>query len=107
MSFQEVPFTPTSKADIYSNLRAHIMDQRVELLDSKDALRDLRGLEVELLPGGAVRVRHRSGGHDDYADAMALVVREAAHSSSTSFISGARAGAWMDGVFLPAAEEWL
>ncbi|MFH1833382.1 MAG: hypothetical protein ABH877_00035, partial [bacterium] len=77
IGFQEVTFTSQSKADLYSTLRARILDRRLELLDHKDSLRELRGLEVELLPGGAVRIRHGSSGHDDYADAIALAVREA------------------------------
>jgi hypothetical protein len=77
IGFQEVTFTSQSKADLYNTLRLRILDRRVELLDHKDSLRELRGLEVELLPGGAVRIRHGSSGHDDYADAIALAVREA------------------------------
>jgi hypothetical protein len=77
IGFEEVPFTLQSKADLYHTLRLRILDRRVELLDHKDSLRELRGLEVQLLPGGAVRIRHGSSGHDDYADAIALAVREA------------------------------
>ena len=38
-----------------------------------------RGLEVELLPGGSIRIGHgrSSRTHDDYADALALAVSEA------------------------------
>ena len=42
-----------------------------------ESLRELRGLEVELLPGGTARIGHGRRGHDDYADVIALVAREA------------------------------
>jgi len=76
IEFEEVPFTLQSKADLYANLRSHIVERRIELLDHKESLRELRGLEVELLPGGRPRIGHanRSGAHDDYAAAIALAV---------------------------------
>jgi len=82
MSFQEVPFTLPSKGDLYGNLRALIVDGRIELLDHKRSLRELRGLEVELLPGGNARIGHGARGHDDFADAIALVAREANRGGS-------------------------
>ena len=50
----------------------------IELLDHKDSLRELRGLQLELLPGGSTRIGHAGSGkgRDDYADAMALVVSQ-------------------------------
>lgn len=74
MKFREVPFTQTSKADIYGTLRTLIVDRKIELLDHPQSLRELRSLEVELMPGGNVKVGHpnRAGAHDDYADVIAL-----------------------------------
>jgi hypothetical protein len=79
ISFQEVPFTLQSKADMYGTLRSLIMDGRVELLDHRESLKELRSLEVQLLPGGHPRVGHpnRGGAHDDFADAIALAVSRA------------------------------
>jgi hypothetical protein len=76
IEFEEVPFTLQSKADLYANLRSYILDRRIELLDHRESLRELRALEVQLLPGGHPRVGHpnRGGIHDDYADAIALAV---------------------------------
>jgi hypothetical protein len=88
LSFEEMPFTLGSKADLYGNLRAHIVDRRVELLDHKESLRELRGLEVELLPGGNARVRHGGSGHDDFADAIALLVQKARRASSGEIFAG-------------------
>jgi len=79
MNYEERTFTNQSKADIYATLRTRIMDGTIELLDHEDSLKELRGLELENLPGGGIRIGHgRSGrGHDDYADAMALAVSDA------------------------------
>ena len=77
LQFREVPFTLQSKADLYGMLRSLITDGRIELLDHKESLREMRGLEVELLPGGNARIGHGRRGHDDFADVIALVAKEA------------------------------
>jgi hypothetical protein len=78
--YEERTFTNASKADIYGTLRSSITDCRLELLDHEDSLKELRGLELEYLPGGSIRVGHAGGSraHDDYADAIALAVSESA-----------------------------
>jgi hypothetical protein len=77
LTFEERTFTNQSKGDIYATLRSRIQDGTIELLDHRDSLRELRGLELENLPGGGTRIGHPRHGHDDYADAMALAVSEA------------------------------
>ena len=79
LKFEEYTFTNQSKADLYATLRTKIMDGTVELLDHPVSIRELRGLEIENLPGGSIRVRHarHTRAHDDYADAIALAVFEA------------------------------
>ena len=79
LHYEERTFTNQSKADIYATLRTRIMDGTIELLDHDRSLKELRGLELEQLPGGSIRVGHgrHSRGHDDYADAIALAVSEA------------------------------
>jgi hypothetical protein len=79
LAYEERTFTNQSKADIYATLRTRIMDGTIELLDHRDSLRELRGLELENLPGGGIRIGHARHvrSHDDYADAMALAVSEA------------------------------
>ena len=76
MTFMESPFTVQSKADMYATLRSLILDGRIELLDHRDSLKELRSLEIHNLPGGHPRIGHpsRGGLHDDYADAIALAV---------------------------------
>jgi hypothetical protein len=75
---QEVTFTQQSKADIYGTLRTLIVDRKIELLDHSELLKELRQLELELLPGGMARVGHpsRHGAHDDYADVVALTSKQ-------------------------------
>ena len=79
LSFVEYTFTNQSKADLYATLRTKVMDGTIELLDHPVSVRELRGLEIEHLPGGSIRVRHarHTRAHDDYADAIALAVFEA------------------------------
>ncbi len=77
LTYEERTFTNQSKADIYATLRTRIMDGTIELLDHKAALRELRALELENLPGGGIRIGHPRHGHDDFADAIALAVSEA------------------------------
>jgi hypothetical protein len=79
LTYEERTFSNQSKADIYATLRTRIMDGTIELLDHRDSLRELRGLELENLPGGGIRIGHARHvrSHDDYADAIALAVSEA------------------------------
>ena len=55
-------------------------------MDHEPSLKELRGLELELLPGGAVRIGHPRHGkaRDDYADAIALAVSEASNCMNTA-----------------------
>ena len=79
LSYRERTFTSQAKADIYATLRTLVTDGGIELLDHKSSLGELRGLELELLPGGALRIGHSRHGkaRDDYADAIALAASEA------------------------------
>ena len=79
LEYEERTFTNTSKADIYATLRTRIMDGSIELLDHRESLKELRGLELERLPGGGIRIGHARHvrSHDDFADAMALAVSDA------------------------------
>jgi len=70
------------------------MDGSIELLDHPDSLKELRGLELENLPGGGIRIGHARHvrSHDDYADAMALAVSDA--SQYMEFEHGMAVGEW-------------
>lgn len=79
LSYVERTFTSGSKADIYATLRTLISDRKIELLDHEPSLRELRGLELEMLPGGAMKIGHPGHGkaRDDFADVIALAASEA------------------------------
>ncbi len=53
---------------------------RIELLDHPQLARELRNLERRPLAGGKVRVDHPRGGHDDYANAVAIAAFEGERS---------------------------
>lgn len=76
--FEEHPFTNASKADMYAEVRTRVAECTIELLDHEQSLRELRGLQLELLPGGGTRIGHAGHGkaRDDFADAMALVISQ-------------------------------
>jgi hypothetical protein len=88
LCYEERTFTLSSKGDIYGTLRARIQDGTIELLDHPASLKELRGLELENLPGGGIRIGHgrHTRGHDDYADALALAV-----SAATQYLAAASA----------------
>jgi hypothetical protein len=79
LKLKEVPFTQTSKADIYGTLRTLVVNRRIELPDHADLIKELRALELELVPGGMTRIGHpsRAGAHDDYAAVVALAAMQA------------------------------
>ncbi len=85
LTYEERTFTNQSKADIYATLRSRIQDGSIELLDHEPSLRELRALELENLPGGGIRIGHPRHGHDDFADAIALAVSEAATRGYPAF----------------------
>jgi hypothetical protein len=65
--------SPKSELYLHSLLPA-VTAGSVELLDSPDLLRELRGLERRQGPSGRDRVEHRPGAHDDIANAVAGLV---------------------------------
>ena len=59
------------RSALYLELLPLVNAQQVLLLDRPDLLRELRGLERRRGTGGRDRVDHRSGSHDDVANAAA------------------------------------
>jgi hypothetical protein len=62
------------KSDLYLHLMSTINSGAVEIPDSPELLRELRGLERRRGSSGRDRVDHRPGGHDDQANVIAGVV---------------------------------
>jgi hypothetical protein len=69
---------PTDKSAAYLELEPLFAQGRVDLLDHPTLVRELRNLEKRALVGGKVRIDHPRGGHDDYANALALAAAEGA-----------------------------
>src|SRR5207249_7429697 len=66
------------KSAAFLELEPLFAQGRIELLDHAQLARELRNLERRPLAGGKVRVDHPRGGHDDYANALALAAYEGA-----------------------------
>ena len=69
----QIHYRPSERdrSAIYLELLPLVNAQHVLLLDRPDLLRELRGLERRRGTGGRDRVDHRSGAHDDAANAAA------------------------------------
>lgn len=84
------------RSALYLELLPLVNAQQVLLLDRPDLLRELRGLERRRGTGGRDRVDHRSGSHDDTANAAAgcltlLAARRARGSAYMfNFLTGER-----------------
>jgi hypothetical protein len=63
--------SPRDRSALYLELLPAVNSGRAVLLDDPDLLRELRGLERRRGPSGRDRVDHRSGAHDDRANAAA------------------------------------
>lgn len=60
------------RSQAYLNLEPLLAQGRIELLDHPQMIRELALLERRPSPGGKDVVNHPRGGHDDYANALAL-----------------------------------
>lgn len=64
------------KSVAYLELEPLFAQGRIELLNHPDLVHELRNLERRRLTGGRIRVDHPHGGHDDFANALALAAFE-------------------------------
>jgi hypothetical protein len=76
-AIQATPFTATSKASIYGNLKNLVNTKRIRLLDHPEALAELSSLELQLTEGGNVKIAAPPDCHDDLATVIALVANQA------------------------------
>lgn len=65
---------PRSKSELYVDLLPHLTSRSVELLDHAKLHDELKNLERRVSPSGRELIDHPSGGHDDYANAVAGMV---------------------------------
>lgn len=72
VELKENTFTPTFKKKIYFNFKKLIHSQQIDLLDHEEQMKEIKALIVEQSATGTIRIGHPPGGHDDYADALAV-----------------------------------
>ena len=81
ISYGEVTFNRNTRAQLFNNLRHLIEQQRIELLDDPELLRQLRSLEVHRSADGNIDVRPADGLKDDLAIGVALCAFELSQSA--------------------------
>jgi len=67
-----VAFTNESKQEMYQALKRCLEDKELSLPDHGRLVHELTALEYDFTPTGKLKVEHPPGGHDDFADAVAL-----------------------------------
>jgi len=77
LAVNQVPFTATSKAEIFGSLQQILNQSRLNLLDNRETLKELRQLEIKLSQGGSMQIFAPPGEYDDMACVLALAVFKA------------------------------
>ncbi len=77
--------TDMTKAEAYLESQPLFAQGRVDLLDQAQLIRELKLLESRPRAGGRTLVDHPRGGHDDYANAVALGAVVATKGATTPF----------------------
>lgn len=73
MNVEKFTSTNESKFEGYANLRKLFEDERITIpAQESKMITQLRYLEMSQTPSGKTRIAHKSGQHDDYADALML-----------------------------------
>ncbi|MCG3175426.1 MAG: hypothetical protein MOGMAGMI_00355 [Candidatus Omnitrophica bacterium] len=65
-------FNLNYKKKIFFNLKKLIHDRKIELLDNPLQTKEIKELIVNQTNAGTVRISHPPGGHDDFADSLAI-----------------------------------
>ena len=72
VTLEECVFTNTFKKKIYYNLKNLIHSNTLDLLDHAQTATELKQLQVEQSSTGTIKIGHPVGGHDDFADSLAI-----------------------------------
>lgn len=72
ITLEETTFTNTFKKKIYFNLKKHVHNLTIDLLDHPILTTEIKQLQVEQTTTGTIRIGHPPGGHDDCADCTAI-----------------------------------
>lgn len=83
VELRENTFTPTFKKKIYFNLKKLVHSQQLDLLDHEQQVKELKELIVEQSTTGTIRIGHPQGGHDDFADSLAVAAFLATEGQTT------------------------
>lgn len=83
VELKEYTFTPTFKKKIYFNFKKLVHSQQIDLLDHEEQVKEIKALVVEQSATGTIRIGHPPGGHDDYADALAVATFLATEGQTT------------------------
>lgn len=69
-----ITFTNKKKQSLYNTLKSKMEEGVVNLPQHSELQKELLDLEYSFTSGGKMKIEHPEGGHDDYADALALAV---------------------------------
>ncbi len=72
VTLEEYTFTATFKKKIYFNLKKLVHSQQIDLLDNPIQTKEMKELIVLQSSAGLIKIKHPSGGSDDYADSTAI-----------------------------------
>jgi hypothetical protein len=78
-SITEMPFTGTSKNNIFGNIQTLVNLRKIRLLDHADTIHELKSLQRLITGSGAVQIGAPTGLHDDLAVVVALVAAQAVY----------------------------
>src|SRR2546426_2577326 len=78
------PLTNELKADIYGSLKRAVNLHEVELLDDRQLVAELIGLEIRPTPSGKPKIEAGHGGKDDRAMVVATVVHGLQQAAATT-----------------------
>jgi len=71
-------FTRPSRADIYTKMQQQFEDGNISIPqndDGENLQRELLDMDEQYTNAGNLKVHHPPGGHDDYADSLALAIK--------------------------------
>ncbi len=77
-SITSLPFTASSKTNIYGNLRMLLNQRRMRLIDHEEMIDELGSLESKLTESGNMQIGAPRGKYDDLATVVALVAHQSA-----------------------------
>jgi hypothetical protein len=78
ITYSDLSFGTYTRADLFGTLRHLLVQRKIEILDDKTLLKQLRALEERSSPNGSIDIRPAYGQKDDVAVAVALAASELA-----------------------------